>query len=359
MSFLKSIFGIKSEKSMAEVTVQIHSNHNVETPQKSISSNIQNLVLLSVAEQFIVGEKKYPDYLRYQFGIGFPNEKLDKLEKESYIRSTTAAETLPRLKIAELKTIASQFDLKVSGKKADLCDRIAENVPEADLDRIITERYWTVTEKGKTFLAENPYISFYLERHAYSLEDIGLDINTYAKLFSGHPGGNIRDIIWGELNRRSLDGYSKGIRKGEFSDYCKLLHTMALFLEEENRHIDALNMYMRYIYYRANFEAGISALKCYSYLKKVDSAADKLYMDAEIYPFIADEIISMSDACEFDSRQLQAYMKETFSKETDTGAFSPDELTRFVMCGLNGNQDGQKRICKSVMQSAVRKLPKK
>lgn len=70
-----------------------------------------------MAEQFKVGEKKYPDYLRYQFGIGFPNEKLDKLEKESYIRSTTAAETLPRLKIAELKTIASQFDLKVSGKK--------------------------------------------------------------------------------------------------------------------------------------------------------------------------------------------------------------------------------------------------
>ena len=85
MSFLKSIFGMKSEESKAEVTVQKHSNHDVETPQKSISSNIQNLVLLSVAEQFKVGEKKYPDYLRYQFGIGFPNEKLDKLELRFHV----------------------------------------------------------------------------------------------------------------------------------------------------------------------------------------------------------------------------------------------------------------------------------
>lgn len=35
MSFLKSIFGMKSEESKAEVTVQKHSNHDVETPKKA------------------------------------------------------------------------------------------------------------------------------------------------------------------------------------------------------------------------------------------------------------------------------------------------------------------------------------
>ena len=47
-------------------------------------------------------------------------------------------------------------------------------------------------------------------------------------------------MLWGEFNRRSVDYYTKGMTEGDFRDYCELLRTMALFLEEENRHKDAL-----------------------------------------------------------------------------------------------------------------------
>jgi hypothetical protein len=49
-------------------------------------------------------------------------------------------------------------------------------------------------------------------------------------------------------------------------------------------------------------------------------------MNTEILPFIADDIQTMRMGCGFDSNQLYAFMKEAFSKEHDTGVFTPVEL---------------------------------
>ena len=359
MGFLKLLFGGKKDEPTVKVQLQSNPVQKEETSLKKVPVSVQDLVLLSLAIGFKVGETKYPDYLRSRFGIGFPNERLQKLEKSGLIRPSTSLETLPRLKATELKAIATKLGLKTSGKKAELCSRITENATEETLSNDIPERFWTVTEKGKALLQENKHISFYMEKHPYYLENVGLDINSYAKLFAGNTNNQVRDVIWGEFNRRSVNCYTKGMTKGEFRDYCELLRTMALFLEEESRHKDALAMYMRYIYYRSNFDAGLSAIRYYSMLKKVDDAADTLFLNTEILPFIVSDIQTMSNGCGMNSNQLHAFMKEAFSKEKDTGLFSPTELSDIVMCGMNGDQEGQKKICKATMSSVVKQLPKK
>lgn len=343
-------------KNSSNKQVGANSSVTINTQGNSVSPNVQDIILLSVADKYRVGETKYPEYFRSRYGIGFPKERFIDLEKKGYIRPSSSTESLPHLKTDELKSIASQFGLKSSGKKNDLCARIAENVSEAYLDQCVSERYWNLTDSGRVVLNENPHIGFYLEKHPYSLSEIGLDINTYAKLFENKQNGTVRDRLWGEFNRRSISLYKKGMTKGEFRDYCELLRTMALFLEEENRHKDALAMYMRYIHYRANFEASLAAINYYSALRKVNDAADILYTNAEIYPFIAKEILAMSNGCEFDSKQLQVFMEEAFSKEKDTGIFTPTELANLVMFGLNGDQEGQKKICKNAMKAAVKKM---
>ena len=359
MGLLKSLFGGKKDRPKEMFPTHTNLVQKREEPVKKVASSIQELVLLSMAEKYKVGEKKYPDYIRSQFGIGFPDERYQKMGEKGLIRPSTAIESLSHLKVTELKAIAAKLGLKVSGKKDELCNRIAENASEGDLEADVSDRYWIVTEKGKTLLEENKYISFYMDKHPYSLESVGLDINAYSQLFSGKPNGRVRDVLWGEFNKRSIEYYNKGMTKGEFGDYCGLLRTMALFLEEETKHKDALAMYMRYIHYRANFEAGLAAIRHYSLVKKVDSAADILYMHTEILPFIADEIQTMSVGSELNSNQLYTFMREAFSNEKDTGVFSPRELADLVMCGLNGDQEGQKKICKVAMKSAAKKLTKK
>ncbi len=359
MGILKSIFGGKKEEPKLTIRAEIVTDQREEAPPKKVDVFFQDLVLLSVAENYMVGEKKYPEYFRSRFGIGFPNERFQKLEKDGFIRQSTAIESLLHLKATDLKVIASQLGLKTSGKKEELLARIAENTREEDLAGSVPERYWIVTGKGREVLEENEYISFYMDKHPYYLESIGLDINTYSRLFADNPNGKVRDVIWGEFNRRSEEYYTKGMTKGEFRDYCDLLRTMALFLEEGGSHNGALTMYMRYIHYRANFDAALSAINYYTFSKDVDAATDILYSRTQIHPFIADEIQTISAGCGFDSKQLYSFMKEVFSKEKDTGVFSTTELTELVMCGLNGDQVGQKQICGTAMKSAVKKLQRK
>lgn len=368
MGLFSSLFGGKKEPKanivVKPTVVPNRATQSQETaPIKNVESSVQDLVLLSLAEDYKVGENKYPNYFRSRFGIGFPNERFKQLEAKGLIRPSTAIEALPHLKASDIKSIATKLGIKTSGKKEELCKRIAESASEADVAGDVTDRYWILTENGKALLTENSYISFYMEKHRYDLELLGLDIGAYSKLYANKPNGRVRDILWGEFNRRTPELYKKGITKGEFRDYCELLRTMGLFLEEEGRHKDALSTYLRYLHYRINFEAGLSALKHYSFMKKVeknavDSSADMMFISAEILPFMADDIQTMCNGCEFDSQQLYQFMVETLSKETDTGMFPPKELADFIMFGLNGDREGQRQLCKVAMTSAVKKLPK-
>jgi len=371
MGLLKSFLGIKEDrKNNTQATSKIVTDYgnnvnvtiNSDTPQDTKSTfktKIQELIMIYSAEKFKVDENKYPDVLRSGYEIGFPNEVLRSLEKKGYIRRSTAAETLPNLKATELKKIASAYDLKVSGKKDDLCSRISESLDEEQISQHVSERYWKTTEQGKNLLNANPYIGFYLEKHEYDLNWIGLDIFKFAKLYNTPLNGTVRDRLWGEFNRLSIDYYTKGMNKGDFRDYCELLHIMALFLKEEKRFKDSLDQYMRYLHYRANFQVALEALQHYGLIGFVDNDAVVLTVGVEIMPYTAREIIAISEGCGFDSSQLRSYMLDAFSKEKDTGIFSPQELTELTMLGLNGDREGQKKICVNVMKAAMKKLPKK
>jgi len=355
MGLFKSLFGGKNDKPKLSMSIQT----NTASKTAKVGSKVQDLVLLSLADKYKVGEKKYPSYLREKYGIGFPEEKLQDLYAKGYIRPATAIESLFSLKLSELKDIATAFGLKSSGKKDELCARIAESVTEVALQGRVNERNWIVTDSGRELLEKNHYIAFYMEKHPYSLEAVGLDINSYSKLFSTNPNGRVRDVLWGEFNRRSLDYYQKAMTKGDFRDYCDLLRTMSLFVEEEERHADALALYMRYIFYRSNFEAGLKAINTYAFLKRVQDAAETLYINSELYPFIADELLQMSNSCGYDSVKLQTYMVGAFSREQDSGVFSAEELSQFVMSELNGDKDNAQKICLKVMKSASKKIPKR
>ena len=376
MGFLKSLFGKNDQQKQGtnkeqanSVKSEPHISVKVEvkstTPAPSVSSantpspTIQSVILVALAEKYKVNEKKYPEYFRSKYGIGFPNELFSKLAKEGLIKPASVSDSLPHLKLPELKEIATQYGIKTSGKKDELCQRIIEQVPESELDKHVSDRYWVITDAGKELMKQNPHVTYYLEKHKYSLDAIGLDINAIDKLFSKKPNGRTRDVIWGELNRKCLECFKNEIPKGQFHNYCEILHTQALFLEEEKRYKDALRTYVRYLHYRANFQAALNAINQYSYLKDIERAADFLYMEAEIYPFIATEIASINEGCEFDSVQLKAFILDMLQQEKDTGIFTPEELAEFIMFGLNGNEDGQKQLCKKAMKAASKKIPQR
>ncbi|MCR4658300.1 MAG: SAP domain-containing protein [Lachnospiraceae bacterium] len=325
-------------------------NKRIPLAASNTGVDIKTLVMLALSEKYRVGEMKYPAYLQNKYGIPFPNEVLSRLASLGYIRKSDGYETLANMSGADLKELCGRFGLKVSGKKEDLCRRLKESVAPVALESQISDRYWIITESGRDLLINNPYIEYYLQDHKYSLEVIGINLTECARICSS--GRRVRDALWGELNKRSLEYYQKSMKNRNFHDYCELLRLMALFLEEEGRYEDGLAIYIRYMHYRINFQAALAAINTYSVLRRINEAADTLFIDAEIMPFMAKEIIDLTGECGYDSNQLQSFMVQTLSKETDTGVFNPMELTQFIMFGLNGDKEGQRNMCKKAMQAA-------
>lgn len=359
MGFLKSVVSKYKEKnSVPNPNVQVNRQTNNEQVN-SIYPVVQDLVLLSVCESFKTIETKYPDYLRTEYEIGFPNEKLKALEKSGKIRPSNNVESLYHLKATELKGIATQYGLKASGKKEKLCEIIKEQVPEQALDQYIKNRYWVLTENGKSFLKQFSFIEYFTGKHEYSLNVAGIKINAIFDIFNKHPNMPVRDIIWGECNRKSLEYYQLGMSKGEFRNYCELLRTMALFLKEENRWQDSLYLYTRYMHYHINFESSLKAMQYYSVLKDKNGTTENLFINSEILPFTANEIMSISNGCGFDSNQLQKFIFDALLKEKDEGIFTAKQLTDFIMFGLNGNKEGQMQICRAAVNTMIKNSPKR
>ena len=375
MGLFKSIIGkVEEAKQDLKAGQKNAQNNNVnwrstETSSSSSTSNfepdfkakVQDLVMLYYAENYKVDEVKYPEYLRSRYEVGFAKEKLKSLEKRGYIRPSTAAESIPHMKVSNLKEIASQFGIKASGKKEDLCTRIVENVTEEQLAPCIADRFWIVTDEGNAFLDDNRYIKLYLDKHEYSLDSIGLDVFSFSKLYEKKLNGTIRDRLWGEFNRRTMVYFQNAIKTGNFYEYCELLRVMALYLKEEKRYIDSLRQYMRYMFYQENFRAALPALQHYGCTGRVDDNADYLFINAEVLPFMAQEVMSISEGCGFDSSRLSEFMRECFLEEmkANTGIFDEDELTELIMCGLNGDKEGQKAICSQAMNAAMKKMKKR
>lgn len=358
MGFLKSLFGSKSSEKETIMTVKTGTSVNNENIGTNNTKEYQDVVLVYMAPKYKVGETRFPDSLRSKYGIGFPSEKYQELEKKGLIRPSNVGESLQYLKVTDLKEIASKHGVIAGGKKEDLCEKILSSISEDQLNSYIKEKRWVVTEKGEDLLQSNPHISFYLDKHEYELSGIGIDFNTYCGLFSINNKRQVRDVLWGEFNKRSLTYYQQAMNSGKFSDYCNLLHIMALFLKEENKYMDAMAAYVRYLYYRDGFEAGLKALNMEKY-NSFEKNVDFLYLDVEMPPFIAGEIEAIKEGCGFDSVKLEAFLLEHFSKQQDTGIFTSDEMTKLIMCGLNGDKVGEKTICEKALKTALKKMKKK
>ena len=360
MGLFSSLFGKKEKKEEPKLVVSSpNSDVSVSAPtnpNSTVSEEIKNIVLLALSEKFKVGEKQYPGYMVYVYGIPFPNEVFAKLKEKGFIRETTAPETLPNLTLPELKEIAVKYEVKTSGKKDALCQRMTEEIPADELEKSVTDRFWKITDEGKTELTKYPYISFYLEKHKYSLDQLGLNLKELSKLFKGKENLRTRDIIWGEFNRRTIELYAEATKDAQFYGYSENLRAMALFLEEEGRYQDGLALYARYLFYQINFGASAKALRYYLTLKDMNHSVDMFRMESELLPFMKSELIDLSNECGFDSAKLSDFLRDSFSKEKDEGLFTIDQLLEVIFLQLNGDNQAHKGICKDALEAGIKKM---
>ena len=176
--------------------------------------------------------EKFPSCLKYQYGITEPHEILDKLLSMGFIERPTAEGSLNAMSVAFLKTVLKSLDLKQSGKKSELIQRILENA-DSDFLRGLTNNTYELTEIGKKELSENYYVVYFHEtNHKY----YDLDVFWANRQVFLHPAMRYRDLMWGELNRHTIEAMKK-TQHHDFDDYIKNRQIMAEFLIEEKQQL--------------------------------------------------------------------------------------------------------------------------
>lgn len=103
--------------------------------------------------------KKFSDKIAKRYDTT-PNKLKKQALKDEFIEPAPAISEAKSFKVSELKEILKKHDLKVSGKKDELIDRLSENLTEDELKKYFKSKNYQMSEKGCEFLSNNNYILY-------------------------------------------------------------------------------------------------------------------------------------------------------------------------------------------------------
>lgn len=196
--------------------------------------------MLSYAHAYKVSTNEFQGFWHYLYSVTDPKSILVSLCERGFLAIGSLKATIERLKVVELKEELQAVNAKISGRKAELIERLMEVGDTHILEQKYPDRYYSLTEKGKKELDENEYV-VYLHRLKYmSIWDMNYLLHNDNPSHLGY-----RDIVWREFNMRCGEHF----QAGNFGLYRNTRLNMCQFLMEENRHKAAFAMLCEVVAY--------------------------------------------------------------------------------------------------------------
>lgn len=200
------------------------------------------ILMLDYAHTFStdLSHQHYQGFWYYEYSVEHPDEVLKSLEERDFIRPGNLRSAIQQLTVPVIKKELKAIGQKVSGKKADLIERLLNNASAEELEKKFPIRFYELTESGQKELAENQYVS-YLHRHKYmSIWEMNYRLNHENPQHFGY-----RDLIWQFFNEESL----WHLNEGNMGLYRNNRLDMYSFLFEEKKYEQAFNLLCEVIAY--------------------------------------------------------------------------------------------------------------
>jgi hypothetical protein len=293
-------------------------------------------LMLDYAHTFSTSSRNnhYPGFWYYEYSVEHPGAVLKSLEKRGFIqpgdlRSAIQNLTVPMIK-KELKTIGQ----KVSGKKAELIDRLLENASLEDLEKKFPVRFYELTESGQQELAENQYVP-YLHRHKYmSVWEMNDRLNNKNPRHFGY-----RDLIWQFFNEESL----KHLHEGDMGLYSNTRLNMYEFLLEEKHYEQAFNLLCEVIAYDLS-GMGNNEFDDIDKEFRLQLALESDFPYAEssvtLYPGIKQDLVNLQARLKLSDEELRQKLLHQFeSISLYRRIFTNQECVEIVMAELTEDVD--------------------
>ena len=283
------------------------------------------VLMLAYAPKYIVGEKSFQKFWWYSYGVKNPETVLESLRTRGFLTVGSIDLSINKLKNAELKDLLKSHNLKLSGSKEELVNRVISEIPSRELESMCPDRYYVLTDLGQRTIDEEPCV-LYIHQHPVD----GLDIFSLSKLVHTPPYLPYRDKIWQHLNNISM----QYLANGDFGLYRNCRLRMAAFLEEEGKIRDALNLMCEVLFYDANDMAnGFNPTFAEIYLDRIDPEFTC------IPPGIIRDVQKYQNLLNMTNDQLFGFMKQSMSRINNAVApFTPDETFEIVKAKMTGNE---------------------
>lgn len=191
------------------------------------------ILLLNYAHTFYTEGNTFQGFWWYKYGIRDVQSILVSLMERGFLKTGDLRSTLERQTASILKELLKANNLKISGKKDELVQRLLDNIPESELCKNFPQRPYIRTDLGEKEIQDEAFV-LYIHRH--TIED--LDIWSLNKMINKKPYYPFRDKIWGYLNERSM----KHFEDGNFGLYRNTRFHMSRLLCEEEKYKTALEM---------------------------------------------------------------------------------------------------------------------
>lgn len=218
---------------------------------------------------------------KFNYGID-ANKTITKLINLQYlVYKNDLVRNISKSTIPELKLVLKNNNLKVTGKKQELVERLLGNIDTDYLDRIFNKKIFIVTSLGKR-LIENNYLYIINKKRNYMFTDTEISVAyTHSSLI------NDNDRIWNIFNNRNITF----INEKNWSSYRVNLFNMGEFLFKENKYEQALG------YYIAVFIIDLSGMQNNNYLW--------IPANSCVAPGVISRIKNLRSICEYSSNDIK------------------------------------------------------
>ncbi|MGO5052987.1 SAP domain-containing protein [Lachnospiraceae bacterium LCP25S3_G4] len=257
---------------------------------------------------------EYASYFLYECGIRDCVDYHKKLISEGYFVEATPNEKLDALKVPELKEILVALSKPVSGKKAELIDRIIENAESDLIEKYCPDRLYVLSAEGQKFLDEH---EAYAELHKHSWGITWMEYDSCAK-----PGEAYINVVWRIINDR--------LKTADLQEQRNLYLSLHQILREKGNMSDALEMLLKVFY--LDF-SGIEGENCYHLYREGILTKKRLKEDFQICILLAPGNIKSLSKCKdfYDSEMID----QLYTWQLPMNICSKELFKEIIESGIN------------------------
>lgn len=169
-------------------------------------------------------------------GVNNPKEFHRKLVEEGFYEKADVNNMLSIYKVPEIKNVAEQLGIKVSGKKEDIIKSIELKATIEDVESILGEEVLVVSQKAKNYLKDNA-----IDIEFYNADFPNLSLEDYRekrKVFS------FNDLKWQK--------YQNDLKENFLENASRTYGFMGILLENEGKFEEALLIHLKSLYVTIN-----------------------------------------------------------------------------------------------------------